>query len=109
MLNDNFTPYNRDTNVTDVMATISTNQELPNPLTCAICRVNLPLARATAGLYYCDNRQAFSCVSHLSEVEKLITGWADFITAELRKCSENGNMPANLIYKEPQDADRLYP
>lgn len=91
------------------MAIISVPQDVPVPLTCAICRVSLPLARATAGLYYCDNRQAFACVSHLSEVEKLITGWADFITAELEKCLEYGNMPANLIYKEPKDADRLYP
>jgi hypothetical protein len=90
------------------MAIISVSQDVSLPLTCAICRVNLSLARATAGLYYCDNRQAFSCVSHLSEVEKLIIGWADFITTELEKCSKYGNTPANLIYKEVGDADRFY-
>lgn len=53
--------------------------------TCALCGVNLPFARATAGHYDAANQQAFSCVSHLSEVELLIVGWADFMAAERNK------------------------
>lgn len=53
--------------------------------TCAICDVNLPFARATAGHYDATNQQAFACVSHLSEVELLVVGWADFMAAERDK------------------------
>ncbi len=55
------------------------------PLACAICRVNLLLGKATAGLFDADNNQRFACVSHFSEVELLITGWADFMAAERYK------------------------
>lgn len=81
------------------MAITSTPQELPTHLTCAVCKVDLPLARATAGLYDSNNHQAFACVSHFLEVEKLILGWADFITTELEKCLVRGNEPASLLYK----------
>lgn len=80
------------------MAIVSIPQELPTPLTCAICQVSLSLDKATAGLYDCNNHQAYACVSHFMEVEKLIVGWADFITTELEKCLARGNEPANLIY-----------
>jgi hypothetical protein len=80
------------------MAIVSTTLELPTPLTCVICRVDLSLDKATAGLYDSSNHQAFACVSHFSEVEKLILGWADFITAELQKSLERGQQPASLIY-----------
>ena len=80
------------------MAITHTAYPPPYKLTCAICRVDLPLAKATAGLYDCHNDQAYACVSHLYEVEKLIVGWADFITAELEKCLKHGSEPANLIY-----------
>ena len=72
------------------MAIISVSQDVLMPLTCAICRVNLSLAKATAGLYTHDNHQAFACISHLFEVEKLILGWADFISAELEKLNQQG-------------------
>lgn len=81
------------------MAITSAPQKLPTHLTCAICKVDLPLARATTGLYDCDSRQAFACVSHLLEVEKLILGWADFITVEIEKCLARSNEPASLLYK----------
>ena len=55
------------------------------PLTCAICRVRLLLDKATAGLFDADNHQAFACVSHFSEVELLIVGWADFVASERAK------------------------
>lgn len=74
-----------------IMAITYTTHPRPDKLTCAICRVNLPLSRATAGLYDCDNHQAFSCISHLFEVEKLIVGWADFITTELEKLKQKGS------------------
>ena len=86
------------------MAITRTAEPVSEPLTCAICRVNLPLAKSTAGLYDCNNKQAFACVSHFMEVEKLIIGWADFITAEIKKCLERSREPASLIYKEVGNA-----
>lgn len=56
-----------------------------NHLTCAICRVKLWLDKATVGLFDADNHQAFACVSHFSEVELLIVGWADFMAAQRSK------------------------
>ncbi len=52
---------------------------------CSICRVSLLLNKATAGLFDANNHQAFACVSHFSEVEMLIVGWADFMADERRK------------------------
>ena len=52
------------------------------PLVCSICRVNLLLSKATAGPFNSENCQCFACVSHFSEVELLITGWADFMATE---------------------------
>jgi hypothetical protein len=59
--------------------------QLNEPLACSICRVRLYFSKATAGLFDADNRQAFACISHFSEVELLIVGWADFMAAELYK------------------------
>lgn len=56
--------------------------QLTEPLTCSICRVSLGLSKATAGLFDVDDKQAFACISHFSEVELLIVGWADFIAAQ---------------------------
>jgi hypothetical protein len=72
--------------------------KLDNPLTCAICHVDLTLDKATAGFYDADNHQALACVSHFSEVEKLILGWADFLAQERRKYFQHGQEPVNLIY-----------
>lgn len=47
--------------------------KLAEPLTCAICGVGLTLGKATAGMHDSRGHQAFACVSHFSEVEKLIT------------------------------------
>ncbi len=66
--------------------------------TCAICGVPLSLGKATAGLFDCHDHQAFACVSHLSEVEKLIVGWADFTAIQRRKFMNLGQEPNNLIY-----------
>lgn len=74
-----------------------------NTLTCAICNVQLPLDKATAGLLDRKGRQSFACVSHFSEVEKLISGWADFMAAERYKYLREGQEPQTLIY----GADRL--
>lgn len=59
--------------------------QLNEPLTCSICRVRLYFSKATAGFFDADNRQAFACISHFSEVELLIMGWADFMAAERHK------------------------
>jgi hypothetical protein len=74
-----------------------------NTLTCAICHVQLPLNKATTGLLDGKGHQAFACVSHFSEVEKLIGGWADFMAAERYKYLRQGQEPQALIY----GADRL--
>ena len=72
-------------------------------LTCAICSVQLPLSKATAGLLNGKGYQAFACVSHFSEVEKLISGWADFMAIERYKYLREDQEPQALIY----GADRL--
>jgi hypothetical protein len=51
---------------------------IKRPMACAICGVVLALQNATAGLIDTNNQQAFACVSHFAEVERLIVGWADF-------------------------------
>lgn len=51
-------------------------------LACVLCSVKLTLDKATAGFWDGDGRQTFACVSHFSEVEKLINGWADFMARE---------------------------
>jgi hypothetical protein len=68
------------------------------PRVCAICDVPLPLGKATAGLFDCHGHQVFACVSHLSEVEKLIVGWADFAAIQRRQFMNFGQEPNNLIY-----------
>jgi len=74
------------------------NYQLPSPLTCAICSVDLTLDKATAGLFDADNHQAFACVSHFSEVEKLLLGWADFTDRERREYLNRDQEPDNLTY-----------
>jgi hypothetical protein len=65
-----------------------TGCKLPSPFVCAICGVKLTLDTATAGPLDSTRRQMFACVSHFSEVEKLINGWAEFFVAERRKQME---------------------
>lgn len=62
------------------MAIVSLPPELSptSSLTCALCHNKIPPDKATAGMLDADGQQAFSCISHLSELEKLINGWADF-------------------------------
>lgn len=67
-------------------------------LICAICSVKLSLDKATAGLLDGGGHQVFACVSHFSEVEKLITGWADFMAVERYRYLHRGQEPATLIY-----------
>jgi hypothetical protein len=62
--------------------TIPKETQTNNPLACSICRVQLLVSKATAGLFDAANQQAFACVSHFSEVELLIVGWADFMATE---------------------------
>lgn len=69
------------------------------PLACSICQVKLLLPKATVGLVDSDNRQAFSCVSHFSEPELLIRGWADFITAERRRYLKQGLAANESLYR----------
>jgi hypothetical protein len=73
-------------------------------LVCAICGVRLTLERATAGLRAGDGHQAFACVSHLSEVEKLINGWADFIADERRKYLAQGHEAVGLFQRDDSRA-----
>lgn len=68
-------------------------------LTCAICGVKLTLDKATAGMLDSRSQQAFACVSHFSEVEKLITGWADFAAREKYKALHRGQEPDDLLTK----------
>jgi hypothetical protein len=73
-----------------VMAIVSlpSNTKIPTPLICVICGVVLQLEQATAGLCYANGQQALACTSHFAEMEKLITGWADFSAIERQKYFE---------------------
>lgn len=73
--------------------------KLSDTLTCAICGVKLDLDKATAGMCDSNRQQAFACVSHFSEVEKLITGWADFAAKEKYKSLHHGQEPDELLTK----------
>lgn len=73
--------------------------KLAEPLICAICGVKLTLDKATAGMLDSDRCQTFACVSHFSEVEKLITGWADFTAKERYKALHSGYEPQELLNK----------
>jgi hypothetical protein len=73
---------------------------IPVPLQCALCAVQLPLDKATAGMVDAHNRQAFACVSHFAEVEKLIVGWADFAACERRIYATLVHAPSSLMYGE---------
>jgi hypothetical protein len=70
----------------------------PNNFDCAICRVKLTSARTTTGLPDANGRQAFACISHLFEVERLINGWADFTAQERMKHLQQGKEPVDLLY-----------
>ena len=73
--------------------------QLTEPLTCTICSVKLDLDKATAGMLDCNHQQAFACVSHFSEVEKLITGWADFAARERYRSLHYSQEPDELLAK----------
>lgn len=70
--------------------------QLTEPLICAICHVKLLFSKATAGLFNADNQQAFACISHFSEVELLLIGWADFMASERTKY-ERGKREAETL------------
>lgn len=70
---------------------------LAEPLTCAICGVSLTLDKATAGMLDGQHRQTFACVSHFSEVEKLILGWAYFTAKERYKSLHYDLEPRELL------------
>lgn len=67
-------------------------------LTCAICKVALTFDKATAGLLDRNGHQSFACVSHFTEVEKLISGWADFMATERREYHRKDQNLQTLIY-----------
>jgi len=73
--------------------------KLAEPMICAICGVRLTLDKATAGMLDSEHRQTFACVSHFSEVEKLITGWADFTAKERYRSLHHGYEPRDLLDK----------
>lgn len=73
--------------------------KLTEPLTCAICNVKLDLDKATAGMLDSNHQQAFACVSHFSEVERFITGWADFAAKERYKALHYSQEPDELSAK----------
>lgn len=89
-----------------IMAIISVPKELYDvePLSCVICRVRLVPDKATAGLLDGRNRQAYACVSHFSEVELLILGWADFIARERVVYAENKRAGNALLFEGGNNA-----
>ncbi len=81
--------------------------KLAEPLICVICGVKLTLGKATAGMLDSERHQTFTCVSHFSEVEKLITGWADFTTKERYRSLHQGYEPRDLLDKADRHHARL--
>jgi hypothetical protein len=79
------------------MIELPPDMQISNVLTCSICNVKLQLGNATAGPFDADNRQAFACVSHFLEVEKLILGWADFMAQERARCLGTTAWQPNLL------------
>lgn len=64
---------------------LPTDSSITRSLECSICCVRLLFRNATAGFFDADNHQAFACVSHFSEVDLLIRGWADFLKRERQR------------------------
>lgn len=89
------------------IAKLPSDFKLAEPLICAICGVKLDLDKATAGMLDSNRKQAFACVSHFSEVEKLITGWADFTAKEKYKSLHHGQEPDELLIKASGHHARL--
>lgn len=89
-----------------VMAIVSMPKELNDvePLSCAICRVRLVPDKATAGLLNGRNRQVYACVSHFSEVELLILGWADFTARERVIYAQNKQAGNALLFEGGNNA-----
>lgn len=65
--------------------------EIYFPCPCVICQVTLLSTTATAGQFDADNQQKFACISHFSEPEKLISGWADFMWRERKRGNRSMN------------------
>lgn len=80
------------------MAIVSLPTPLDAPLICAICKVKLLLDKATAGFLDHQGHQAFACVSHFSEVEKLISGWADYLANERFAYLRQGQAPQDTMF-----------
>lgn len=64
------------------------------PTTCVLCGVDLKLANATAGLTDIEGVQIITCVSHLTDLDKLILGWADYTYAQTSIYKEVGYVTA---------------
>lgn len=78
------------------MAIVNIPPSASQPKTCAICGVSLTPDKATAGMLDGRGDQAYACVSHFMEIEKLITGWADFAAQEKYSGLMRGYEPPNL-------------
>lgn len=78
------------------MALVNIPPFMPQPKACAICGVSLAPDKATAGRLDGRGDQAYACVSHFMEVEKLITGWADFAAQEKYNSLIQGYKPPDL-------------
>ena len=84
------------------MAIIKLPDTITPTMICAICGTKLTPAQATAGLRDAQGHQAFACVSHLFEVEELITGWAGFMVAERCQATQQNCGLVTVIYKSEE-------
>lgn len=64
------------------------------PTVCVLCGVDLSLSHATAGLTDSDGELIITCVSHLTDIDKLILGWADFTFTQAAVHKEAGYVTA---------------
>ena len=88
------------TSSTTIMSIIYIPQELQirEPVLCAICQGDLRFERATVGLFDANNCQQFACISHFSEEQSFIVGWADFAWTERTKYRQRQIEPNELLY-----------
>lgn len=67
-------------------------------VSCAICELNIPLDKATAGFLSADHGQVFACNAHFWEGNRFILGWVDFAAGERRILLSQGTDPSGGGY-----------
>lgn len=64
---------------------------------CALCEKEIPLSKATAGLFDAEDKQAFACNDHFWHGHDYIIGWVDFGASEQLRLLARGESPETMI------------